>query len=60
MEVRAKYEEQHTHKKGAKHGKSVLDDEDGNEEIDAELIMQYVTLSSVRGTQLTLFTQRHR
>jgi hypothetical protein len=51
VEVRAKYEQQLTRRNGAKHGKSVLDDEEGNEEIDAELIMQYVTLSSVRGTQ---------
>lgn len=41
-EVRAKYEEQLTRKKGAKQGKSVLDDEDDNEERDAELIMQYI------------------
>lgn len=41
-EVRAKYEEQLTRKKGAKQGKNVLDDEDDNEERDAELIMQYI------------------
>jgi hypothetical protein len=36
-EVRAKHEQQLTCRKGAKRGKSVLDDEEGNEEIDAEL-----------------------
>ncbi|KAG1840938.1 hypothetical protein DFJ58DRAFT_732687 [Suillus subalutaceus] len=37
VEVRRKYEEQLTCKKGTKHGKSIPDDEDGNEEMDAEV-----------------------
>ncbi|KAG1751302.1 uncharacterized protein EDB91DRAFT_1243572 [Suillus paluster] len=41
VEVCEKYKEQLTHKKGANHGKNILDD-DNDKELDAEAIMWYI------------------